>query len=40
VTWKIKAGPSAGTYKLQVQSSTGVKQSIPVQIKVRGIFGN
>jgi hypothetical protein len=39
VTWKIKAGSSAGTYKLQVQSSTGVKQSLPVRIKVRGIFG-
>jgi len=40
VTWKVKAGPREGKYTLKVQSSSGVSQTQPVQIKVRGIFGN
>jgi hypothetical protein len=40
VTWKIRAGPREGKYTLKVTSSTGVSQTQPVQIKVRGIFGS
>jgi hypothetical protein len=40
ITWKVRAGPREGTFTLKVQSSTGVAQTHPVQIKVRGIFGN
>jgi hypothetical protein len=40
VTWKVRAGPREGNYKLRVESSTGVAQTQPVRIKVRGIFGS
>jgi hypothetical protein len=40
VTWRVRAGPTSGKYTLTVVSSTGAKQSLPVEIKVRGIFGN
>jgi hypothetical protein len=40
VTWRIRAGNRSGTFTLTVISSTGARQSLPVEIKVRGIFGN
>jgi hypothetical protein len=40
VTWRVRAGPSAGEFPLTVLSSTGGKVMRKVQIKVRGIFGN
>ena len=40
VTWKVRAGRREGSFTLRVRSSTGVSQSLPVQIKVRGIFGS
>jgi hypothetical protein len=39
VTWRIRAGQKSGKFSLQVKSSTGVTQSLPIEIKVRGIFG-
>lgn len=40
VTWRVKAGPREGAHTLRVRSSTGVSQTQPVRIRVRGIFGN
>ncbi len=40
VTWRVKAGPSAGSFPLKVTSSTGVSATQNVAIKVRGIFGS
>jgi hypothetical protein len=32
VTWKVRAGPT-GKYELTIKSSTGVSQTLPVEIK-------
>jgi hypothetical protein len=40
VTWRVKSGSREGSYSLRVRSSTGVSQTQPVRIRVRGIFGN
>jgi hypothetical protein len=40
VSWRVRAGPKEGNYTVKVQSSTGVSQSQPVRIKIKGIFGN
>jgi hypothetical protein len=39
VTWKVKAGSSAGTYDIKVTSSTGLSQQLPVVIKQDIILG-
>src|SRR5207237_1130607 len=40
VTWKVRAGPSEGTFKVKVQSSDGPVQTQTIRIKERGIFGS
>jgi hypothetical protein len=40
VTWAVQAPDRAGDYTLRVTSSTGAAQTLPVTIKVQGIFGN
>jgi hypothetical protein len=40
VTWRVKSPSREGNYSLKVQSSTGVSQTQPVRIQVKGIFGN
>jgi hypothetical protein len=37
VTWHLRAG-RAGPFKLAVQSSTGVRQTLPVRIRNQGVF--
>jgi hypothetical protein len=39
VHWKVKAGRE-GTYQLGVSTNTGVRQTLEVQIRVQGLFGN
>jgi len=39
VTWKVRGPRQEGKYTLKVDSSTGVSQTQPVTIKLRGIFG-
>ena len=33
VTWRVEAGPEAGTYDIKVTSSTGLSQQLPITIK-------
>jgi hypothetical protein len=40
VTWKVRAAQKTGGYTLKANTSNGDAQSLPVQIKVQGIFGN
>jgi hypothetical protein len=40
VTWRVKGPSREGNYSLKVQSSTGVSQTQPIRIQVKGIFGN
>jgi hypothetical protein len=40
VTWKVRGPRQEGRYNLKVQSSTGVSQTQPVKIQVKGIFGD
>jgi hypothetical protein len=39
VTWRVEAGPNAGTYDIRVVSSTGLSQQLPVVIKQDIILG-
>jgi hypothetical protein len=40
VTWKVRAPQRTGDATLKAHTSTGESQTLPVHIKVQGIFGN
>lgn len=40
VTWKVRAPPRTGDATLKAHTSTGESQTLPVHIKLQGIFGS
>jgi hypothetical protein len=40
VTWRVLGPRQPGTYRVKVESNTGVSQGLPLKIQAKGIFGN